>query len=249
MFTRRERLILCAWLLSWLIIPVAAQVRPGLFSTLVTTDTTANSLVVGGTAGGTTGTGGIKSGAVTVATSGTNLSTFNSTAANGGFLTMQRSGTSTLNLGNALPVIGVGTTSDALLYTDNVLWLSADGGMNFADVGVKRWGINAAGDLTVGASSHIFASNGTPVITSGAGTSPSIAGIDSAFQITEGTPTGGTLITVTFGHTFNSAPSCAVVNAIASAPNNASSSTTQVFLAFTVAPVAGTFVQVHCFGY
>lgn len=46
--------------------PAAAQLRPVAATTLRTTDTTANSLIVGGATGATTGTGGIKAGQVSV---------------------------------------------------------------------------------------------------------------------------------------------------------------------------------------
>lgn len=53
--------------LLYLPAPAAAQLKPLAASTLRTTDTTANSLVVGGASGATTGTGGIKAGQVSVA--------------------------------------------------------------------------------------------------------------------------------------------------------------------------------------
>ena len=83
------------------------------------------------------------------------IATFNSTHANGGYLEIQRSGVGKATIGVALPVLGVGTNDDAVVYTNNVLWLSGDGGINLADVGVKRWGVNTAGDWTFGASAHI----------------------------------------------------------------------------------------------
>lgn len=62
--------LLIALLLALMAAPVSAQVAPGIFTTLKTTDTTANSLLVGCAVGSSTCTGGIKSGPV-VATTGT----------------------------------------------------------------------------------------------------------------------------------------------------------------------------------
>lgn len=69
----------------------------------------------------------------------------------------------------------------------------------------ERWGINAAGDFTFGASSHIADSNGTPAVTStlGGGAAATLVGTDYAFILTTNAATG---IVVTFGHTFASAP-------------------------------------------
>jgi hypothetical protein len=51
----------------WLLAPaISAQFRPGVFTLLALTDTTANALVVGGYPGDTSGTGGIKAGPVSL---------------------------------------------------------------------------------------------------------------------------------------------------------------------------------------
>jgi hypothetical protein len=94
-----------------------------------------------------------------------------------------------------------------------------------------RWGINAAGDHTFGASSHIADSAGTPTISSGGGTSPSIAGQDYAFKLTFGVSTV-TAAVIAFGHTWTTAPVCvATGNLPGNAPiayAAAEASTTQV---------------------
>jgi hypothetical protein len=57
---------------------------------------------------------------------------------------------------------------------------------------------------------HLLGGTSTPTIASGFGTSPSIAGKDSAFRVTIGTSPGSTGV-VTFGTAFATAP-CVVVN-------------------------------------
>jgi hypothetical protein len=70
-----------------------------------------------------------------------------------------------------------------------------------------RWGINPAGDFTIGPSARIALSNGTPFVSSGFGTGSTVTGTDYAFTISLGTGanTGGT---ISFGHTWSTAPVC-----------------------------------------
>jgi len=278
MFTRREKLILSLWLLSWLLVPVAAQVRPGLFSTLVTTDTTANSLLVGGTAGGTTGTGGIKAGQMTLGggtaiTSSSNIAllnannvftatgnhtfgpggtgtgtTLNVNGANasgaGGLFQIQKNGGTTIQIGHKSAVFAAGTAADLSILAP------ASSGIGFFtnNTNTERWGINSAGDHTFGSSSHIADSSGTPVIASGFGSSGnSIAGNDYAFAVSSGGSAGVTG-TVTFGHTFSSAPVCVAANSAASSAIVVSTTTTQVTLTVGTGTLA-TPVYVLCRGY
>lgn len=258
MFTTRERVILFVWLLSWLLVPVAAQVRPGLFSTLATTDTTANSLVVGGTAGGTTGTGGIKagpiSGTLATLTGGTVMANnLASTALNARFnASNPLMGVGIAN-SNGFPYLAVNTvsqvSSDTPKYDINgfAAQLRMDSGVfrfltapsgtaGNAITLTERWGINNAGDHTFGTSSHIADSSGTPTINSGFGTTPTIAGTDYAMNVT--IVAGASIVggTINFGHTFSSAPAC--VSTSNSQGMLTTVSTTQV----TAQPLAGNFV-------
>jgi hypothetical protein len=75
----------------------------------------------------------------------------------------------------------------------------------------QRWGINASGDLTFGPSSHVAWSNGTPTVTSGGGTGPTVTGTDSLMFVSVGTGANSS-ITIGFGHAFANAPVCVPVS-------------------------------------
>jgi len=110
-----------------------------------------------------------------------------------------------------------------------------------------RWGINAAGDHTFGASSHIADSSGTPTIASGFGTSPSIVGTDYAFKVTTGTP-GAVTGVVNFGHTWTTAPICIAASEFPASAATANTITTaQVTLA--ISSTAALPINVSCRGY
>jgi hypothetical protein len=109
--------------------------------------------------------------------------------------------------------------------------------------GAQRWGVNAAGDWTFGASAHIADSNGTPTIGSGFGTSPSIAGTDYAMLITNGVPAGSSGV-VNFGHTWTTAPVCVGVTAAAASPVGLLISTTTLAVESN-----GSSIYILCRGY
>lgn len=111
-----------------------------------------------------------------------------------------------------------------------------------------RWGINAAGDFTFGASSHIAMSSGSPSFSSGFGGAPTVSGTDYSFFISSsGANTTGV---INFGHTWSSTPNCVVTPFD---PNGATCSaglhvttntTTQLGLAWTTS--AQCSFAVHC---
>ncbi len=114
----------------------------------------------------------------------------------------------------------------------------------------NRWCVGAAtgnaGSLMQGATPNIIYGITTPTITSGFGTSPSIAGKASSFKITIGSG-GATTGVVAFAITFTNAPSCqandeTVSNYIQSVPT-----TTGVTLNGTM--TAADVVSVICLGY
>lgn len=113
--------------------------------------------------------------------------------------------------------------------------------------GNPRWGINAAGDWTVGASFHIADSTGTPTIASDFGTSPSIAGTDYAMVITNGNP--GNNGTVAFGHTWTTAPVCVASTETSSVVASALASTTQVSIGTSSPTSPGLHIFVLCRSY
>lgn len=127
---------------------------------------------------------------------------------------------------------------------------NAAGVINFKTGGNNlRWGVNAAGDLIFGASSHIADSSGTPTIASGFGALPSITGADYTITLVvgTGTNTGGT---VNFGHTQSSAPACSLSTDSAGVATNMtiSTSTTQAVIAWPNQLAPGNHVYVLCRG-
>ena len=97
---------------------------------------------------------------------------------------------------------------------------------------------------------HQSLSVGTPSITAGFGSSPSIAGIDAAFRVTQGTPVGATG-TVVFGNTYTSAPVCTGVDETTTAGNplKLTAAVSSVAVASGGTMVAGDLLAIHCTGY
>jgi hypothetical protein len=199
------------------------------------------------------------SGTLTVSTGGGNVALLN--AANTFALTQTFSTTALIDgnylrvdslgfAGRSSVISTLGAATDTDFYATNNLFLVASGAhaISFATNGAKRWGINAAGDFTFGASSHIADSSGTPTITSGFGTSPTIAGADYAFVVALGT-TPGVSGTVGFGHTFSTAPVCVLSSDAGSTPFISTISTTQIAIVGLSGLAAGTKLWVHCRGY
>jgi hypothetical protein len=135
----------------------------------------------------------------------------NSTAANGGAIVVQRSGTSRSFFGSAPALMGAGSSNDTAVYSQSNLYLASEGGaLHFLGASAtERWGINADGDWTFGPSGNIADSSGTPTCNSGGctGAGSSIVGSDYAFKITTATA-NTTAAVITFGRTFANAPIC-----------------------------------------
>jgi hypothetical protein len=156
------------WLLAILLLaaPVSAQVRPGAFTTVTTTDTTANSLLVGCAVGSTTCTGGIKSGPIS-----------GSTGTFSGNVTMSSSNSGATN---SVSVLNTSNTasSNALLALSVAGTSAGDAYATFAVTGATTWAIgvdNSASDAFVlAASSGLGTTNvaswasSTGILTSGA---------------------------------------------------------------------------------
>jgi len=66
-------------------------------------------------------------GSLEVVGSGAVISRFNSTAANGGVISFQRSGTAILDIGTGLGLLGVGTNNDSAIYSTATMYLGANG--------------------------------------------------------------------------------------------------------------------------
>ncbi len=152
------------------------------------------------------------------------------------------------------PQVQAGTALGALGAGGLSIWANnASGVIRFYTGGsTLRWGVNAAGDFTFGTSSYIADSSGTPTISTGFGTSPSIAGTDYAVVVTLGSggPVSGT---VAFGHTFSHAPACV---ATAGGPGSAAqilllTVTTTTVKVDTVSTMGSAGAQVNfiCRGY
>jgi fibronectin-binding autotransporter adhesin len=156
-------------------------------------------------------------------------------AGSGSYISFAKAATDQASVGMESALIGSGTSNNLVLFP------AAGNAINFYTNGSTsiRWGINTAGDFTFGASSHIFASNGTPSCTGCAGT-------DYAFT---GTQSGAGAVTVTFGHTFSTTPVCiATHNGSANALFTTAVSTTGVTFTPSGVTAASAFYA-HCFGY
>lgn len=195
--TRSHGLILAALLLAS---PVAAQVRPGNFSTLNTTDTSADSLHVGCAVGSSTCTGGIKAGPITA-------TTIAATGAITGTTIALTGGTSSLTNVNATLNITTGTGTTTTVQP-GLVGTSTNQAFSLLQNNSVAFGINTAKDWTLGATAHIVDSVGTPTfsVSSGGVGTPTVAGTDYAILVT--TATGQTSISVNFGHTWSTAPIC-----------------------------------------
>jgi hypothetical protein len=115
----------------------------------------------------------------------------------------------------------------------------------------QRFSINTTGDWRMGASDHIMDSVGTPTITDhfSGSASDTIAGTDYAFKWTFGSTLDGAG-TVTFGHTFSTAPICVV--SFGGAPPAVAmriSGTTTTTVSVAGAALNGDSVYVLCRGY
>lgn len=105
---------------------------------------------------------------------------------------------------------------------------------------------NGAGfDVVIGTKS-LFWLGGVPTISSGFGTTPSIAGTSNAFKVTVGSG-GDTTGVVLFNVTYTTAPSCVANNQTTAQLVRATPTTTQVTLAGTLA--ASDVLSVLCLGY
>lgn len=261
MFSKREKVILLFWLLSWLIVPVAAQVRPGLFSTLK-----AASIIIGGGTSITSSSNIALLNAVNAFTAfGLHQWSASSTGINQ--INVRNSSAGTTNLGR------VGATSDTVntyleatattftatgvqpqaggaLYTDGTGGLSigttAAGPIKMYTNGLLRWGINPAGDRTFGTASHIADSNGTPTAAGQPGTLTS-GSTDYAIQFAkDGTSTSQ--VQVTFGHTWTNAPVCVSSASPALAGLTANATTTVVTVQYTATAATST-INILCRGF
>lgn len=126
---------------------------------------------------------------------------------------------------------------------------SGSGALRFYTGGTAvRWGVNAAGDFTYGASSHISDSVGTPARASGCGGGTTIAGTDYAFIMTKSTGTDTTCV-VTFGHTWSTTPICTVSVVLGNVPVlTVVPSTLNITLGYASSAAAESF-QVLCRSY
>lgn len=316
--TRAHRVILLVCLL-WAA-PAIAQVRPGAFTTLTTTDTSADSAHIGCAVGSSTCTGGIKAGpfsgsAVTVtgALTGATLVVGGGTsiASSSNIALLSASNTftgatqtishasATLNVTTGAGVtttvqpgfIGTTTATTLSFLANNATKATLDTGGLFSatgllagngtaaapsialtnsndtgfyragaqfigitTAGVLRWGVDAAGNLTIGAAGDPFCSNGTPSRSSGFGLAAfsGVVGKDCAFTFTTnasgGANNGGV---VAFGHTFLNAPTC-VVNILSDptveTAQVTATSTTTVTIQRTTTNATDKTYAVTCFG-
>jgi hypothetical protein len=112
----------------------------------------------------------------------------------------------------------------------NGLYLPAANALGLSTASTLRWGVNAAGDWTFGASAHITDAVGAPSIASGFCSSPTIAGRDYAFTVSVGTGCASNLGAVTFGTTWTNAPVCVVASSNSARLASADATTTALSL-------------------
>ncbi len=270
--TRLTRFLLLLAVLASATAGLEAQQRAIAARTVQTTDTTANSVLIGCPVGSLLCTGGLKAG--TVVLSGTGGVTV-ATGVNGAvqsILQNTMAGTAAQTvfyIGNNQNAGRLALTTTSSTWTpaggyladgsavDNsgvgglsLLASNAAGAIRFytGAVGTPRWGINAAGDLTVGPSSRIADSPGTPSIISGFGTGAAIFGSDYAFYVSMGSTanTGGSVL---FGHPLTGQlPVCVASSgsgvAFAVGTNASSTSVT-----LTYGSTSGANIYVLCRGY
>jgi hypothetical protein len=200
-------------------------------------------------------------GAHALSTGGTGGNTFavaNTTAGTGNFAQIGavRDGTLGLYLqafASTWTTTGSHVQAGAELQSDgagglSVSALHASGEIRFYTGGSnKRWGINSAGDFTVGSSSHISDSVGTPTYNNGFGGSATVTGNDYAFKIVGGG--SATTGTINFGHTWSSIPVCVAVSDGNVGYINAINSTSTTLLTLTWVTNTATTFNVLCRGY
>jgi hypothetical protein len=119
---------------------------------------------------------------------------------------------------------------------------------NWSVGGSSKFAVRKDGALLIGAT-RVY-SPSTPTISAGFGTSPSIAGRDSALRVTQGNPVGATG-TVTFGTAFTNAPICTGVDETTTAGNplKLTATTTTVAVASGGTMVAADLLAISCIGY
>lgn len=249
--------------------PVFAQNKPGKFTTLTTTDTSADSVHVGCAVGSSTCTGGIKagpgvfSGAVNVnsVTTGNKVLTLGGSPADSSAVFINLlSSNSQLNwrISTNTSVPGAleftpSTAAGGSTFTTAAMTIGPTGIFNFGG----KYGIAATGDLTIGASAAIFYSTGTPSIvlvgppSSFEGGSLDANTTDSAITMTWGASGSGNRSgTITFGHTFSHAPIPMIsTNSVSATCRPSSVSTTQIALFCTATIAAGDKVWISAWGY
>lgn len=110
---------------------------------------------------------------------------------------------------------------------------------------VQLGGTNATGLTVTTGSNNFYVQGTTPTISSGFGTTPSIAGTASTFKVTVGSG-GDTTGVVLFAVTWANAPTCVANNETSAQLVRATPTTTQVTLAGTMN--AADVIAVLCFG-
>lgn len=110
---------------------------------------------------------------------------------------------------------------------------------------VQLGGTNSTGLTVTTGSNNFYVQGTTPTISSGFGTTPSIAGTASTFKVTVGSG-GDTTGVVLFAVTWANAPTCVANNETSAQMVRATPTTTQVTLAGTMN--ASDVVSVLCFG-
>lgn len=126
----------------------------------------------------------------------------------GGFIQWKKNGTIEGFIGPLSAILGSGTSDDIALYayaSAGIQWFTN----NSTNM---RFGINSAGDFTVGSSNHLFKSVGTPNGLSNTGGTSATFGGGSDYGFFFTTVGGPNSVSGNFGHTWSNAPTCVAQN-------------------------------------
>jgi hypothetical protein len=156
----------------------------------------------------------------------------------------------TYSAGTAPAGMATGDVSAAESATTATYWLGSDAnGFLFRNGLTLQLTAGAGSSLKLGA--NITDSGSVPTITSGFGTSPTIAGRDYAFLITLGSAAGNTGGVVAFNAAtaYTNAPVCEASAPAVGAPSVVTTTTTALTLVWSTGTYTGIPIHVLCRGY
>lgn len=193
----------------------------------------------------------------------------NGTASTGGAITLQAGSAQALTIAGS-PNTGAGNAGSVSI-SGGTTATGAGGGITITpgysttsqvgnDLSIVLPGTTTASNMVVTSSAafykivgqskhiHVINASNTPTITSGGGTSPSIAGSDNAFRITVGTGGSASSVTVTFNNAWANAPMAFANHQGALLPLRCVTTTTTCVIDAASAFTASGAIDVFCIG-